>query len=355
MTPKRTKEYSVGSDLKQRLGQRGIIVRDLVIYINSSCNLRCKHCYVGNSLLDRSVRLNLESAKNLIDEMSPLDRMTILGGEPFLYKNINEVIARSIRKEIKQRRITTNLTDFFFFDYKRFVGEPLTVAVSIDGHNSATHDEIRGVGSFARTMSNLRTLVNAGYDVEVTHTVTSRSLTSFWSLVQLVKELGVRRLNLHKISMQGNASDHRWLSVKPSEWIGFVSELTKLSTSSPSQADLQIRYPILYTTRDELDALMKTGTYYHHALGSFYSPDRGARIVLYPDQRLYISSELFGTGSYIGRIDNGVFVYNDSLINEREFFSKSPELTIEKLNPVFADEECLFIPISVSYKSNAFA
>jgi MoaA/NifB/PqqE/SkfB family radical SAM enzyme len=247
------------------------------------------------------------------------------------------------------------LTDFFFFDYRRFVGMPLRVAVSIDGHDAATHDEIRGAGTFVRTTSNLRTLVNAGYDVEVTHTVTSRSLASFWNLVQLVKELGVRRLNLHKVSMQGNASDHRWLLVKPSEWIGFVSELTKLSTSSPSQSDLQIRYPILYTTRDKLDELMKAGAYYHHALGSFYSPDRGARIVLYPDQRLYISSELFGTGSYIGRIDDGVFVYNDSPINEREFFSKSPDLTIERLNPVFADEEHVFIPISVSYKSSAFA
>src|SRR5205823_4881088 len=70
----------------------GINPTDLVLYINSQCNLRCSHCYVGNELLNASVYYSLASILDFIADLPPLDRVTVLGGEPFYHPRLREVV-----------------------------------------------------------------------------------------------------------------------------------------------------------------------------------------------------------------------------------------------------------------------
>lgn len=343
-------EYSIADSLGVSLKAHGISVADLVLYINSACNLRCKHCYVGNALLSSSTSIDSRSATQLIENLSPLDRITILGGEPLLYKHINTVVQKAIDCQIAERRITTNLTELFFFDYARFSNKGVRLAVSVDGHSSELHDSIRGKGTFERTVRNIKRMLQIGYDLEVTHTINSDNIHYFWDFVEFLVSIGVRRLNLHKISMQGNAVDNQKLFVSAGTWVSFLNEL-KMASASGVDGSLEVRVPVLYVTKCEFQNLMNDGIYSHHAQGSFYGSRRGARIVIYPDRRLYISSELFGTGSHIGSIEDGKFVYNDSVSNELEFFGRiTTGDSIERLNPSFADIDGGLVPLSVSFK-----
>ncbi len=203
-----TRALRLGKNLKSQLEVLCPQIDDVVLYVNSSCNLRCKHCYIGNELLDSNNVVDSSDLCEFIREFSSLSCITILGGEPLLHRGINDVLQAALDVPIGDRRITTNLTEFFFFDHKRFVGRPFTLAVSLDGADSVSHDFIRGSGMFDKTVRNLRTVVEEGFDIEVSHTITRRNISAFEELIALCKSLRVRKLNLHKVSLQGNAQSN---------------------------------------------------------------------------------------------------------------------------------------------------
>ncbi|MFA5025734.1 MAG: 4Fe-4S cluster-binding domain-containing protein, partial [Candidatus Shapirobacteria bacterium] len=63
-----------------------IVVRDLMFFASLSCNLRCKTCYVGNKWLNSGLSFSKEEGLSLIHHFATrgLDRLTFLGGEPFV-------------------------------------------------------------------------------------------------------------------------------------------------------------------------------------------------------------------------------------------------------------------------------
>lgn len=72
----------------------------------------------------------------------------------------------------------------------------------------------------------------------------------------------------------------------------------------------------MYVTNAEFTALVESGMYWGHKMRSYYSDRNGCRIVLFPNGRVYISSELFGTDSHIGTIAEGIFKTNQSSSSE---------------------------------------
>jgi MoaA/NifB/PqqE/SkfB family radical SAM enzyme len=351
VSSRKKKEFSIEPIAIDELRKRGIQIRDLVLYINSSCNLRCKHCYLGNTLLNKSISLNPSSIAEFVRQVTPLDRITVLGGEPLLHKGINNILECVTNSAVKDRRLTTNLTDFFYFDPGRF-SKRLRIAVSLDGPDSLIHDQIRGAGTFDRTLKHIRLLLEFEYEIEITHTVTKLSLPRFSEFVELLRSIGITALNLHKISLQGNASENSELFVTPAEWITFRERLE--DSSAKRTPPIQVRYPILYLDKRTYQQVMSEGQYHHHASRSFYSSSGGARIVIFPDRKIYISSELFGTSSFIGTMGEGVFRYNETPLNEFEYLSaRTSEASIDHLNPAFADPSGALVPVSVSFKRSA--
>ena len=58
------------------------------------CNQRCKCCYAMADILTANGEMSLEEAKKAIDffDMLGIKTYTLLGGEPLIYKDINEII-----------------------------------------------------------------------------------------------------------------------------------------------------------------------------------------------------------------------------------------------------------------------
>ena len=337
----------IPSGLLEDLHAIGIDPTDIVLYVNAGCNLRCKHCYVGNPLLNSAVYYSAESVRHFIGELPRLDRITVLGGEPFLHPQLIEIIDTLGGHTCKERRITTNLTIYRDDIISTLKAAQFRVCVSVDGHTPTLHDALRGRDAFSRTIKNLQMLTGEGVDVEVTHTVTEQNLDSFWDLVALCKSIGVKRLNLHRVSLRGNALENRHLDVSASRWRGLTDAIEKRSNTC--SGGLSLRYEVGFVTESEYEHLRATGQYDHHSRASYYSPEGGARVVIFPNQRVYISSEAFGTNSYVGDFSSGRFEFNESpenelLSSEREGFNTNT------INKEIVGDKSYPIPLSVSYR-----
>ena len=138
---------------------------NIFLYLTERCQLRCGHCYMG-ARLNRGMQLSVDDARWIIQSCRRLgaEYITFLGGEPTLYQELPTVVSFANECGYKQVMIDTNgllpsailaiPPDLFYY-----------VTVDLDGASAATHDRVRGVGTFAQTVDSIRRFVEHGYRV----------------------------------------------------------------------------------------------------------------------------------------------------------------------------------------------
>lgn len=111
----------------------------------SRCNLSCRHCDLWKS--NRQKELSSEEWKSIISKvynwLGPF-RLEIAGGEPFLYKDITEIIKYSSGRQIFTV-LTTNAALINEELAREIVDSGLsTINISLDAESAGLHDYIRG-------------------------------------------------------------------------------------------------------------------------------------------------------------------------------------------------------------------
>lgn len=89
----------------------------LVVVLGSRCSLRCRDC---NNLIpyfkkptDLRIKTIAKSVRHILDVVDEINRFELIGGEPFLVKELKDILIFSIaQKKIKKIEITTNGTIF---------------------------------------------------------------------------------------------------------------------------------------------------------------------------------------------------------------------------------------------------
>lgn len=342
------KERRIPNSLKEQISVHGIRPSDIVFYINSVCNLRCKHCYIGNELLNQNQYYNLNDSIAFLNSFTKMDRLTILGGEPLMYDNFDILINNLHVDNIKELRITTNLTDSSVLKkIKPKIQSKIRLCISLDGHIAELHDFIRGKGAFQKTLKNIKEVIEHGYDVEITHTLMALNIQHFSQFITLCKEIGITNVNLHKMSLQGNALENKELYISPSNYINFCNTLKDMNDEL--KGSVKVRYPLQYATTREYEILSQKMNYKPHSIKSYYGDEQ--RIVIYASGQVYISSEFFGTESYVGSFDNEKFYFNNNPKNELLYFN-NPNAEIPDLNPNQVGDSVYTKVLSVSFKDS---
>lgn len=145
----------------------------LLIHITEKCNLRCGHCYLG----EKHARcLTIEEVTKAIAEFAQMGGLTVLisGGEPLLhpqFSQINDLVGRfPLRFELLTNGtlLTNAVVDSLQFH---------EVQVSIDGWGRS-HDELRGTGSFARSMKAIEAVCERGIACSVATMITKHNAES---------------------------------------------------------------------------------------------------------------------------------------------------------------------------------
>lgn len=176
------------SDRRLRLEQSPApSLRYLLLHITDRCNLRCRHCFIGEC---GSTDLPLEKIRAVVDEFESMQglRLLVSGGEPLLHRDfwkLNEYIAERDLRTV----LLSNGTLIDDETARRLQAHE--VQVSLDGM-AAAHDYLRGEGNFERSVKGIQRLTAAGRQVSVATMVHSRNLDDFEELERLVKELGAR-------------------------------------------------------------------------------------------------------------------------------------------------------------------
>ncbi|CAM5494584.1 MULTISPECIES: radical SAM protein [Streptomyces] len=188
-------------------------IRMLYLQLLYRCNFTCLHCFHGKRL-QYADAFTVDEAADLLTLMRDeygTEAVTLLGGEPFVHRDLAQVV-RHAKEELGLRveictngyRIERRLTEIApYLDLLR---------VSLEGVGS-TNDGIRKQGSYKSALEALRLARDLGVPTGATMTVTSRNIAEVLPLGRALAELGVRQLKLHHLRPVGNAADHPELLV----------------------------------------------------------------------------------------------------------------------------------------------
>src|SRR6266567_1679173 len=80
----------------------------LILFINSTCNQTCEHCFYWRNL-NRPDDLTFDELRALSDDLGSIENLNLSGGEPFLRKEFGAICRMFIRtNHVKQIYVPTN-------------------------------------------------------------------------------------------------------------------------------------------------------------------------------------------------------------------------------------------------------
>lgn len=183
------------------------------IYLTNDCNLRCKHCAVGHDQLRARPTMTTAEVTAVIGNFAAhgVKVVTLLGGEVTTGRtDLAEILAYS--RDVGMRvSINTNLTAFDRLEPLLAIGSLFNVVVSLDGLSAATHDRMRGKGSFDKTIRNLGALcahprvVEKAVSVDVTFVLSGVNKDDIFALPAFYKRYNLNALNFKTLQYSDRA------------------------------------------------------------------------------------------------------------------------------------------------------
>ncbi len=187
-------------------------LRYLELQITNACNLRCRHCYIGEP---GASGLTVDQIGNVLKEFEEMQglRVLITGGEPLMhpkFREINDMLPRFFLRKV----LFTN--GLLLDDSVLATLNTDEIQISIDGLRDA-HDALRGKGTFSRTLDSARRAIRAGYEVSVSTMVHPKNLGDFDGMEKLFKGLGIKDWTVDVPCFSGRLTDNRKFRISPEE------------------------------------------------------------------------------------------------------------------------------------------
>jgi radical SAM protein with 4Fe4S-binding SPASM domain len=177
----------------------------LTFCVTRRCNQACIHCNISATSLKRDEVKDVEFWLKLIEECEKfgLLRLTVTGGEPFFRKGWDLILERLCRARFGTI-ILTNATSISEAQIKMMSEAPVTLGVSLDGFDAASHDNFRkDQGGFDQTIKNLKKLRDAGIRFTINSVLHRDTVDHYEKIVDLSVDVGASRLVLAPIGRQG--------------------------------------------------------------------------------------------------------------------------------------------------------
>ena len=183
------------------------------IYLTNECNLRCKHCAVGHDQLARRPTLGtadvISVIRNLADHGTKV--VTFLGGEVTTERSDLKDILEFCDEAGVAASINTNLTEIDRTLPLLSSDALNNIVVSLDGLTATTHDQMRGKGSFERTIKNLGLLCahprvhNKSLTVDATFVLSAVNKDDVLKLPAFYKQYNLNAINFKTVQFSDRA------------------------------------------------------------------------------------------------------------------------------------------------------
>lgn len=206
-----------------------------VINVTRRCNLKCKHCYAEAGEKWNENELSCTEIKELIDKilnnynLAEFDKRILLsGGEPFLRKDILDIITYVYIKG-GTPLINTNglLISEGIMDTLRDVGAELLV--SLDGASQESHEFLRGENTFYNTIEKIRQLKGHGVITKLSMTVHSKNINEMEEFIKIAETLEADGIALNMVNILSRAEKCGLERVKLTEFYRGLKRISKIS------------------------------------------------------------------------------------------------------------------------------
>jgi MoaA/NifB/PqqE/SkfB family radical SAM enzyme/GT2 family glycosyltransferase len=161
-------------------------IEQLVFFVTSRCNLKCNFCFYYEEIdaSSKSRELKIDEIRQIAKSMWPFYILNIGGGEPFLRKELDDIVGAFIEHaQVRQVVIPTNAwyTKRVVKNVKsiltRYPHISLILVISIDGKREL-HDQIRGLpGSYDHLIETYYELAEVRKDYPNLSLLTNTTLT----------------------------------------------------------------------------------------------------------------------------------------------------------------------------------
>lgn len=297
--------------------RNGGLPRFMSIVVNSTCNLRCRHCYLQMEET-RQPLLTMPEWQRLTASICDSEiRMVCLSGKEVFVGSIGPAVVEMLQQARAQNRgffrlgAVTNGTRLHLHP-DAFRGDGFSyLDISMDGMREA-HDAIRGQGAFDRTVSNVRWLApRYGDRLFSMVTLMSENIHSLPEIVAGMSGLGFRQMGFGFYLPQKYTDTSLTLESSDSDRIfESLHDLASLSVPQPITVQVDLDSIVL----DQALAFLRSdwfdpSTLKADRMGELYNEyrfDNGVtlqfRMIPYPTG-IWKASRLNPDGSYLAAED----------------------------------------------------
>ncbi|MEN0066533.1 MAG: radical SAM protein [Myxococcota bacterium] len=275
----------------------------------AACDLACAHCFAGE--LPRKGALSLDAMEALFVELAAMGsfRLGLTGGEPLLRRDLLEIVDAATAQGLHPCLTTHGLHLDEHWAKELGRRDLMWLNVSLDGASAATHDRIRGPGTFDRAIEKIR-LLSRHARFTLAFTITTPLASEVEACAKLAKALGAHTAVFRPLYPVGTAMAH--LDLMPS-YDAYADALDRLAMWHPESSDLHAIDPFSPQIRETLQAR----TFVGKGCGA------GTLIASVSSSGEVSPCSFLGPGAVAGRLDAASFT---QIWNESEGFTALRQL-----------------------------
>jgi MoaA/NifB/PqqE/SkfB family radical SAM enzyme len=172
--------------------------------ITNRCNYNCPHCLAESSIKEEA-GMNLQEVLKVLDEIASaqIPRVDITGGEPFLRKDILEILQYANSLDLKIV-ITSNGSCITSKHIDILKATNTYVQISLDGPQEI-NDHLRAKSSYENSLRAIHLLTKNNIPVRINCTVQRYNYEYTDFMINLAQDLKVDSLYFILVSAQGRA------------------------------------------------------------------------------------------------------------------------------------------------------
>jgi len=228
--------------------------------ITHKCNLRCQHCFVifqdqkEPNKIERSRHFSI--AESICSARPFL--VSIAGGEPFVVPHLLEIVEYFIGNDIRVIIATNGTISNPELLNAIAMSDRITLQVSLDGGTASEHDNIRGAGSFYKTISFIERH-SADINIIVAITLTDSVCNTLDNVLELVEKCGCTTIKLQRFVVTPSVPNAGLAATSASLSVAHTTVREKVRTSTSML--------ILHPFEDDLESLPHTHVVKSCAIG----------------------------------------------------------------------------------------
>jgi MoaA/NifB/PqqE/SkfB family radical SAM enzyme len=206
----------------------------VAFHVTERCGLACIHCLrePGKHPADLSLRV-VEKVLGEAAALHGIKHVGFTGGDPLLWPHLEAAVDAAVSRGYTWHVVTSGkgfrrVVDLLERDPARREGLRM-LDFSLDGATEATHDGVRGEGSFRDVMSSVAACTAHGWPFSFQMTLHARNEGELERMGLLAGELGAKTVSFAMMNATGRPED-QGLYLPPQAWDRIRDRIERLST-----------------------------------------------------------------------------------------------------------------------------